>query len=199
MFARNSRTSAGRFALHYRDTQLVRRRLNVGGETPFKAGLQTVFERLDATRRTVAGQHDLLVIFVERVKGVEKFLLRRDLTGYKLRIVYQQHIRRAVLAAELFACSVAYRVDQLVCKVVALDIYDLRFRAQLGDAIHYRVEQMRFSESARTVYKQRIVLLLKIFFVRIRAGGIAIRDREARRMSEFIRASDNEIIKGSMS
>jgi len=56
---------------------------------------------LDFAGRTVAGQHDLLVPFVQGVERVEKFLLNPFLTGEKLDVVNQQHVGLAVFLAEL--------------------------------------------------------------------------------------------------
>ena len=60
-----------------------------------------MFQFLNFAGRAVAGQHDLLVRLVQRVEGVEKFLLNAFLAGQKLDVVNQQHVGLAV-----FACGI---------------------------------------------------------------------------------------------
>ena len=55
-----------------------------------------MLEVLNFAGRAVAGQDDLLVRFVQRVEGVEEFLLNPLLAGEKLNVVNQQHVRLAV-------------------------------------------------------------------------------------------------------
>ena len=59
-----------------------------------------MFQSLNFAGRTVARQHDLLVPFVQRVEGVEKFLLNAFLARQKLDVVNQQHVGLAVFLAE---------------------------------------------------------------------------------------------------
>ena len=77
------------------------RRLQVGDQTPFEARDEAMLEVLDFAGRTVAGQDDLLVRFVQGVEGVEEFLLNAFLAGEELDVVDQQHIGLAVFFAEL--------------------------------------------------------------------------------------------------
>ena len=76
------------------------RRLQVGDQAPFEPRDEAVFEALNFAGRTVAGEHDLLVGLVQRVEGVEKFLLNALLAGQKLNVVNQQHVGLAVFLAE---------------------------------------------------------------------------------------------------
>jgi hypothetical protein len=59
-----------------------------------------VFQPLNFAGRAVAGEHDLLVSLVQRVEGVEKFLLNPFLAGEELDVVNQQHVGLAVFLAE---------------------------------------------------------------------------------------------------
>ena len=57
---------------------------------------------------------------IQRVKGVEEFLLCRIFTGDKLDIVDQQDIGLAVALAELGRGTVADGLDHFIGKLVAL-------------------------------------------------------------------------------
>ena len=75
-------------------------RLQIGDQAPFETGNEAMFEILNFAGRTVAGQDDLFVGFVQRVERVEKFLLDAFLAGEKLDVVDQQHIGLAIFFAE---------------------------------------------------------------------------------------------------
>ena len=55
---------------------------------------------LDILWRTVGGQNDLLACVIQGIEGVEKFLLRRNLSCDELDIVDEQHIGIAVFVLE---------------------------------------------------------------------------------------------------
>src|SRR5664280_1133478 len=81
--------------------------------TPWpKRELEALEERLQFARRPVAGDHDLLAGFVERVEGVEELDLRLLLLGQELDVVDQQHVVLAIgLLEALDAILVGDRVD----------------------------------------------------------------------------------------
>ena len=100
--------------LQNREAHLNVRRLQIGDETPLESRDEAVFEILDFTGGTVAGQHDLLVRFVQCVEGVEKFLLDAFLAGEKLDVVNQEHVGLAVFFAERGELVVLDRVNVFV-------------------------------------------------------------------------------------
>ena len=174
-----------RFSFYNSDSCFKIRRLDVRDQVLLKAGAETVVERADLLGRTVGGQYDLLVRLVERVEGMEEFLLRTFLAADELDIVDEQNVRIAVLAAEFRHLGKAERLDQLVGEVVAFDIANHHVGIVLLDFVADRVEKMGFSESRVAVEEQGIVRL-----------GRIRRDGKACRVREFVGRSDNEGIKG---
>lgn len=75
-------------------------RLNIGKQTPFKSCFQAFFQLLHIRRATVRGQDNLLVIFIEVIKGMEKFLLRGFFSCDKLDIIHQEKVCIAVFVAK---------------------------------------------------------------------------------------------------
>ena len=95
--------------------------MHVGNQSPLETRTQPFFERRDLFGRTVARQHDLLVVLVQVVKGVEHFLLRARFVGDKLNIVYHQNVHVAVFVAKIGALAFggANRRDKLVYEFFA--------------------------------------------------------------------------------
>src|SRR3972149_4323150 len=69
------------FALQYRQTGLLVRRLNIGDEPPLEAGADAVLQAGDRPGRPGAGKDDLAAVAVEAVESVEELLLRAVLAG----------------------------------------------------------------------------------------------------------------------
>ena len=89
---------------------------------------------------------------------MEELLLRRLLTRDELNIVYQEHVRRAVLLFKGRGHSVSYSLDELVYEGLALLIDDLEIGVVLLHMVHYRIEKMRLTESRVTVYEEGVVI-----------------------------------------
>ena len=59
----------------------------IGDQTPFKTGNKTLLQVLDFTGWAIAGQHNLLTGFVQRVEGVKKFFLDALFAREKLDVI----------------------------------------------------------------------------------------------------------------
>ena len=162
-----------RLALDDGDARFDVGRLDVGDQILLKARAQTVGKGLDLLGRTVGGQHDLLVGVIERVEGVEEFLLHRLLAAEKLHVVHQQHI------------DLIERLDHLVDKIVDLDVADGLVGIILFDLVLNGKEQMGLAQARIAVKKQRIVGV----------GGIG-GDRHACRVRKVVGGTDDKGIKG---
>ena len=90
---------------------------------------------------------------------MEEFLLRTFLAADELDIVDEKHVRVAVLAAEFRHFGKAERFDQLVGKVVALDIANHHVGIVFLDFVADSVEKMGFSESRVAVEEQGVIRL----------------------------------------
>ena len=80
-FVRNVEIFRLRFLAQNGDPRLQVRRLNIGDQSPFEPGAQPFFQCRNFLRRTVAGNDDLLMFFMQRIKCMEKFLLGPFFSG----------------------------------------------------------------------------------------------------------------------
>ena len=94
------------------------RGLNIREQTHLKAGAQAVFQRLNLSRGTVAGEDNLLMLLMKGIEGVEEFLLRLFLASDKLYVVHHEHVDIAVFLMEFVLSALPYRVDQLVGELI---------------------------------------------------------------------------------
>ena len=133
------------------------RRLQIGDQPPFEPRDEAVFQPLNFAGRTVAGEHDLLVRLVQRVEGVEKFLLNAFLAGEELDVVNQQHVGLAVFLAELDELVVLDSVNVFVGELFGGEIGDARALFVADDVLADGVEQMRLAQADAAVKEERIV------------------------------------------
>lgn len=95
-----------------------------------------------------------MVVLVEVIEGMEKFLLRRFLAGDKLDIVDEEQVGIAVFIAELIVPALLQGGNQLVCKLIALDIDDIIAGVVLMHDAGDGVKQVRFAKAGRAVNKR---------------------------------------------
>ena len=90
--------------------------------------------------RAVARDDDLLLAFVEVVKGVEEFLFRPLPPGQVVDIVHQEHVDAAVLLPEIQDLAVLDVVDELVHELFGGDEEDLEAmmlaQGVVADGVH---------------------------------------------------------------
>ena len=125
---------------------------------------------MDLMGRPVRGQNDLLVGFMERVEGVEEFILRTLLAGNKLNIVHEKQVSMAVFIAEFHIFALLQGGDQFVGELVAFDINDLGVGTLAVDLAGDGIEQMGLAETAGAIEKQGIVALMQSVGHRHRGG-----------------------------
>jgi len=110
-------------------------------------GTEPLFEGRDLFRRSVRGEDDLLLRFVQRVEGVEELFLRAFLAGDELDIIHQEHIHRAEPVAKTDHAIEAQRIDQFVCEFLGADVREASRRIALLDQMPDRLHQVRLSHS----------------------------------------------------
>ena len=94
---------------------------------------------------------------------MEELFLRGFLAGDELNIVDEECVGLAVLFAETHGGTGADGLDQLVCKLVALDVNDILIREILFELVTDGVEQVRFAEAGVAVDKEGIVVFGRLF------------------------------------
>ena len=142
-----------------RDAHLELGRLDVGEQAPREARAQAIGDVADLVRLAVGGQHDLLVVLVQRVERVEELVLRAFLAGEELHVVDEQHVDAlAVVAAELVHLAGADRLDVLVHEPLGRDVDDARAGAVRELLVADRVEQVGLAEADAAADEDRVVL-----------------------------------------
>ena len=145
------------FVLDDRHARLKVGRLNIRDQAPFEPRFQTILQTQHLIGRPVGGQNDLVVVLIEVIEGMEEFLLRRFLAGDKLDIVDEEQIGVAVFIAEFVVPALLQGGNQLVRKLIALDIDDVVAGMIFMHDARDGVEQMRLAEAGRAVDKKRVV------------------------------------------
>ena len=118
---------------------------------------------------------------------MEKFLLRGVLAGDELDIVHEKEVGAAVFAAELDVLALLDGGNQLVGKLVALDIDDVVVGVPVVDHVGDGVQQVRFSEARRAVDEQRVIRLRRI-----------VCHGEGRRVREAVGRADDKAVEGKL-
>ena len=159
---RQFKTERDGFIFDNRHARLIVGRLNVRDQAPLEPRFQTVFQPEHLIGRPVGGQDDLVVVLIEVIERMEKFLLRGFLAGDKLDIVDEEQVRIAVFVAELVVAAFLQGGDQLVGKLIALDIDDVVAGMIFMNDARDRVEQVCLAEAGRTVDEKRVIRLRRI-------------------------------------
>src|SRR6185312_651034 len=160
-------------------------RLDVGNQSPLEAAAQPVLEFRQLFGGTVAGDHDLLHGFVQRVEGVEELFLGAFLLGQELDIVHQQYIHAPELVAEADHLVVTQRVDHLVGELLTGDVADGRLGLAPLDLVSDGLHEMGLAHAHAAVEEERVVGLRWTFRYRL-AGGVR----------KLVAAADYECVKG---
>ena len=158
------------------------RHLHLRDQAPFEARNQALLQVGDLAHRPVAGHHDLLLVFVERIEGVEEFLLGAFLARQEMDVVDQQQVDVAVFPPEGRQFVLLQRLDELVGERLARGVAHRAFAA-LQHRLPHRLDQMRLAQPGAAVDEQRIV----------GAPG-RIHHRQSRRMRERIRRPHHEVV-----
>ena len=101
---------------------------------------------------------------------MEEFFLRGFLAGDELNIVDEERIGLAVFFAEARGCTGANGLNQLVCKLVTLDVNDVFIREVLFQLVADGIEQVGFSQTGIAVDEKRVVVFRRLFGY-LAAGG----------------------------
>ena len=116
-----------------------------------------MFEVLDFAGRTIAGQDDLLVSLVERVEGVEEFLLNTLFAGEELDVVDKQDVGLAIFFPEPDELVILNGVDVFVGEFLRRQVSDARALLVTGDVLADCVQQVGLAEPDAAVEKEGIV------------------------------------------
>ncbi len=145
-------------------------RLKVGDQAPLKTTHEAMLEVLDFTGRPVASEHELFVGFVQRVEGVEKFLLNALLAGEELNVINQQHIGLPIFFAELHQLIFLNGGDVFVGKFLGGNIRNLGRLLGADHVLANSVQQVRLAKAGAAVEEERIVRFARLLRHRHRGG-----------------------------
>src|SRR5690348_6547653 len=99
-------------------------RLNIGEQSPFKTGAQTVLQTVNGLRWAITGDDDLFIGIVEAVERVKELFFSRFFAGDKLNIIHKQNVDLAVLCTELFGFLKANSINDFVREFSRSDVQD---------------------------------------------------------------------------
>jgi len=127
----------------------------------------------------------LFAAFIQRIEGVEKFLLGAFLAGDELDIIHGQQVGLAVFFLELGGGAVADGQNQLIGEFLALDIQELIIRVILAYLAADGIDEVGFAQAAAAVHKERVVAF----------GGV-IGYRPGRGVGQAVAAAHHEGLEG---
>ena len=168
-----------------RDTSLEVRALDVGDETPLETAPKPILERRHCVRGAVRREHDLLVVLVEFVEGVEELLLETVLAFHELNVVDQEHIDVAVATFELREGVGADRLNELVQERFRRDVPDAVRRVVACHIVGDSSEKVRLAEAGITVDEQGVV-----------ARCWRFGDGQCGSVGKAVRRADDEVFEG---
>ena len=156
--------------LQNRDPGLEVRRLDVRNQSPLKPRTQTFFDGIDVFRQAVRGNHNLLLLLVERVEGVKKFFLGALFSSDELDIVDEQDIHGVETVAETDHAVKAQRIDHFNREFLRADVTQPHRWITLLDGVTDGVHQVRLAHAHSAVKEQRVVRFRRLLSHRARSG-----------------------------
>ena len=166
---------------------LVIRLCHVADQAGFKAGAQPVGQLDHVAGRLVRGQHDLLVVGMQGVEGVEELLLGLLLAGDELDVVEQKQVGVAVFVAEFQVFALADGLDQLVRELLAGDIDDVDVGVPLLHLGGDGVEQVGLAQAGVAVEEERVIHVRRL-----------LHHGQRRVVGDDVGGSDDEFFKGEL-
>ena len=157
--------------------------MHVGDESPLESRAHPVFEAREVLRRNIARDHDLLVVVVQRVEGVEERLLGLLFALQELDVVDEQDVDVAVALVERGSSVVGDRVDEVVRELLGTHVAHLNALIETLGVVTDRVEQVGLAESRVAVDEERVVGL-----------GRRLGDRDRGGVREPIARTDDEVV-----
>lgn len=131
--------------------------LEFGGEAPFEAGDEALFEVFDFAGGAIAGEDDLFGAVEECVEGVEEFFLGAFFAGEELDVIDEEGIGLAEAFAEFGQFSVLDGGDELVGELFGGDVNDAGAGVFLEHAVADGVHEVGFAEADGAVDEEGVV------------------------------------------
>ena len=153
----DSHAGRRRFGKQDRDAHLEFGRLERDRQSPAEARDQPFFEAFDCLRILVAGDHDLLVRFDQRIEEVKELFLRAILAAEELDVVDQQQVQRSIVPFEILERLVLIRAHDVGHVRFRVDVADLAAWVLRLDVVPDRLDQMRLAEPDAAVDEERVV------------------------------------------
>src|ERR1700730_6590027 len=171
--------------LKYRDFSLQIWRLNIRDQTPLEPRAQSLFDGVDVFGQAIARNDDLLLLFIERVEGVEELFLGALFTGDELDIIDQQNVDGMEPVAEADHAVEANGVDNFDSEFFRADVTEAHGRIALLDGVPDSVHQVSLAHAHASIEEERVVSL----------GGL-LSHVPRRGVCELVGFADHETVKG---
>ncbi len=161
-------------------------RFEIGDQSPFEAGAETLFQVRNFFGRTVAGNDDLFLAVIEMIERVKKFFFGSLSSGQIVDIIHQEYIDTSVFLSKIQNFSVLKMIDEIIHEFFCCDIEDfeadgLSRMNMMSDGVH----QMGFSQAGSSVDVEGIVRFGRIIY-----------DSRSRSMGKLVAGPDDKVFKG---
>src|SRR3712207_1645161 len=131
--------------------------LDVGDQPPLEPAHETILQGLYVLGVPIRGYNYLLVLFVERVEGVEERLLGLHLVLQKLDVVHQEHVVLPVAPLEVERRVVPHGVDKVVGELLAGHVTNAHRGILVLDVVAHGAQEVRLAQPDPPVDKERVV------------------------------------------
>ena len=148
---------AVRFFLQDGDLGFEIGHLDVGDQAPFETRAEALLNRGDFLGRAIGGDHDLLLLIVERVESVKELFLGALGAGDELDVVDHQHVHIAEAVAESGHALEADRGDHFVGEFLRADVSEPQRGIASLEGVADRLHQVSLAETHTAIEKERIV------------------------------------------
>ena len=160
-------------------------RLDIGDQAPFETRAQPLLNGGNFLGRAIGGNHDLLLLIVERVEGVEEFLLGALARGDELNVVHHQHVHVAEAVAEGRHALEADRGNHFVGEFFGADVGEAQRRIAALERVADGLHQMRLAEAHSAIEEKRVVGFRGL-----------LGDGDGGGVSELVRCADDKRVEG---
>ncbi len=180
----NVQASKVGFFLDDCDPRIVAGRVDSCYKAPVEPADKTLFEAGDVGWCAVGAEYYLPAIMIERIEGVEEFLLALLALTEKLDIIDDEHINGAELALKAGEVALLNCADESVDEILTAEKLNYHFSVLVFAFFADCVQQVCFTQAGIAIKEKRIVGI---------AGRLA--DGDAGCVGEAIARADNEIRK----
>src|ERR1700683_3206106 len=174
-----------RALLQNRNLRFQVRRLNVRDQSPLESRPQPLFNRRNFLRRAIRRDHNLLLLVIQRVEGVEELFLSTLACRDELNVIHHQHIHGSETIPKVAHAVESQRGNYFIREFLRTQIRQPQGRAAFLQRMPNSLHQVRLAQPPPAIKKQRVVGFRRLFRNGQRSG-----------MSKLVRRAYDEALEG---